>query len=111
MCRENSWTAVFLVFGFVSAQSQGFQTCSFAEASPKPKNPRCTPPHLFCQCSKKTDEAGQNKVTRLAESILNLADFLSCGLRPEIVIGRRLQTCSLDTLGGMRNSFEQYQFP
>jgi hypothetical protein len=27
--------AFFLGFGFVSAQSQGFQTCSFAEASPK----------------------------------------------------------------------------
>jgi hypothetical protein len=27
--------AVFLGFGVVSAQSQGFQTCSFAEASPK----------------------------------------------------------------------------
>jgi hypothetical protein len=32
--------AVFLVFGVVSAQLQGFQTCSFAEASPKTKNPR-----------------------------------------------------------------------
>jgi len=32
--------AVFLVFGVVSAQLQGFSTCSFAEASPKTKNPR-----------------------------------------------------------------------
>jgi hypothetical protein len=53
--------ACFLVFGFrlrqgyggqvVSAQLQGFQPCSFAEASPKTKNPRCTPLHLVCQCS------------------------------------------------------------
>jgi hypothetical protein len=28
-----------LTFGFVSAQSQGFQTCSFAKASPKVKIP------------------------------------------------------------------------
>jgi hypothetical protein len=28
-----------LPFGFVSAQSQGFQTCSFAKASPKGKIP------------------------------------------------------------------------
>jgi hypothetical protein len=58
------WTAVFLDFGFrlrqgyggqvVSAQLQGFQTCSFAEASPKSKNPCRTPLQLFCQCSKKT---------------------------------------------------------
>jgi len=33
--------AVFLGFDFVSAQSQGcWRTCSFAKASPKPKNPR-----------------------------------------------------------------------
>jgi len=32
--------AVFLVFGVVSAQLQGFQTWAFAEASPKTKNPR-----------------------------------------------------------------------
>jgi hypothetical protein len=42
---NNLTAAVFLIFGFrlrrgyggqvVSAQSQGFQTCSFAEASPK----------------------------------------------------------------------------
>jgi hypothetical protein len=32
--------AVFLVFGVVSAQLQGFSTCSFAEALPKTKNPR-----------------------------------------------------------------------
>jgi hypothetical protein len=29
-----------------------FKTCSFAEASPKTKNPRCTPLHHFCQRSK-----------------------------------------------------------
>ena len=29
----------------------GFSTCSFAEASPKTKNPRGSSPHLFCQCS------------------------------------------------------------
>ena len=45
-------TAVFLVFGFVSAQLQGFQTCVFAKASPKTKNPRCPSLHIFCQCSK-----------------------------------------------------------
>jgi hypothetical protein len=32
--------AVFFGFGVVSAQSQVNSTCSFAEASPKPKNPR-----------------------------------------------------------------------
>jgi len=47
-------TAVFLVFGFVSAQLQGFQTCAFAKASPKNKNPRCPSLYLFCQCSKFT---------------------------------------------------------
>jgi hypothetical protein len=33
--EKKEWEAVFLGFGVVSAQSQGFQTCSFAEASPK----------------------------------------------------------------------------
>jgi hypothetical protein len=33
--EEKEGEAVFLGFGVVSAQSQGFQTCSFAEASPK----------------------------------------------------------------------------
>jgi hypothetical protein len=28
-----------------------FQTCSFTGASPKPKNPRCTPLHLLWKCS------------------------------------------------------------
>ncbi len=28
-----------------------FQTCAFAKASPKSKNPRRPTPHLFCQCS------------------------------------------------------------
>jgi hypothetical protein len=32
--------AVFVVFGFVLAQLQRFQTCSFAKALPKTKNPR-----------------------------------------------------------------------
>jgi len=32
--------SVFLSFGVVSAQLQGFQTCAFAKASPKLKNPR-----------------------------------------------------------------------
>src|SRR5450756_3109792 len=44
--------AVFLTFDFVSAQSQGWQTCSFAEASSKVKNPRSVALHHFCQCSK-----------------------------------------------------------
>ena len=44
-------TAVFWVFGFVSAQFQGFQTCAFAKTSPKTKNPRCPSLYLFCQCS------------------------------------------------------------
>jgi hypothetical protein len=44
--------AVFLVFGFVSAQLQGFQTCAFAKTSPKTKNPRSATLHHFCQCSK-----------------------------------------------------------
>jgi hypothetical protein len=43
--------AVFLTFDFVSAQSQGLQTCSFAKASSKVKNPRSAPLHHFCQCS------------------------------------------------------------
>src|SRR5450756_2741394 len=43
--------AVFLTFDFVSAQSQGFQTFSFAKASSKVKNPRSAPLHHFCQCS------------------------------------------------------------
>ena len=43
--------AVFLTFDFVSAQSQGFQTCSFAKASSKVKNPRSATLHHFCQCS------------------------------------------------------------
>ena len=47
-------TAVFWVFGLVSAQLQGFQTCAFAKASPKTKNPRCPSLYLFCQCSKFT---------------------------------------------------------
>jgi hypothetical protein len=38
--EKNVGKAVFLIFGFVSAQLQGFSTCSFAEASPKTKNPR-----------------------------------------------------------------------
>jgi len=46
-------TAVFLVFGFVSAQLQGFQTCAFAKTSPKTKNPRCPSLFLFCQGSNK----------------------------------------------------------
>ena len=45
-------TVVFWVFGFVSAQLQGFQTCAFAKASPKTKNPRCPSLPLFCQRSK-----------------------------------------------------------
>jgi hypothetical protein len=44
--------AVFLSFGFVSAQSQGFQTCSFAKASPKRKNPRSEQPQYFFKRSK-----------------------------------------------------------
>jgi len=45
-CSDELKSAVFLVFGFVSAQLQGFQTCSFTEASPKTKNPRCSSLHL-----------------------------------------------------------------
>jgi hypothetical protein len=44
--------AVFLGFGVVSAQSQGFQTYSFAEASPKPKNARSERPQYFLNRSK-----------------------------------------------------------
>jgi len=44
--------AVFLGFGFVSAQSKGFQTCSFAKASPKPKNPRSEWPQFFLNRSR-----------------------------------------------------------
>ncbi|MEI6076139.1 MAG: hypothetical protein WCS94_11230 [Verrucomicrobiota bacterium] len=44
-------TTVFLDFGFVSAQLQDFQTCAFAKASPKAKNPCCPSLHLFSQCS------------------------------------------------------------
>jgi hypothetical protein len=33
--------------GIVSAQSQGYATCSFAKASPKPKNPRSERPQHF----------------------------------------------------------------
>jgi hypothetical protein len=47
---EESGT-VFLGFGFVSAQLQGFQTCAFAEASPKPKNPRSKWPQYFLKRS------------------------------------------------------------
>jgi len=43
--------AVFLVFGFVLAQLQGFQTCAFTKASPTTKNPRSASLHHFCQCS------------------------------------------------------------
>ena len=43
--------AVFLVFGFVSAQLQGFQTCAFAKASPITKNPRSASLHHFAQSS------------------------------------------------------------
>ncbi|HEY4415396.1 MAG TPA: hypothetical protein VGO57_06865, partial [Verrucomicrobiae bacterium] len=39
--------AVFLGFGVVSAPSQDLQTCSFAKASPKPKNPRSERPQYF----------------------------------------------------------------
>jgi hypothetical protein len=39
--------AVFLIFGFVSAQLQGFSTCAFAEASPKIKNPRSESATVF----------------------------------------------------------------
>ncbi|MEI6078987.1 MAG: hypothetical protein WCS94_25665, partial [Verrucomicrobiota bacterium] len=54
-------TAVFLVFGFVSAQLQGFQTCVFAKASPKIKNPRRPSLHLFCQCSNSRSEAPRSE--------------------------------------------------
>jgi len=51
-----------LTFDIVSAQSQGFQTCSFAKASSKVKNPRSAPLHHFCQCSK-------GKIGRLPEAL------------------------------------------
>jgi hypothetical protein len=44
--------AVFSSFGFVSAQLQGFQTCSFAKASPKLKNPRSAWLQFFFKRSK-----------------------------------------------------------
>jgi len=43
--------AVFLGFGFVSAQSLLLRACSFAEASPKPKNPRPERLHNFLKRS------------------------------------------------------------
>jgi len=60
-------TVIFLAFGFVSAQSQGFQTCSFAEASPKAKNPRCTPATSFALvapfwCSTKKGEPFRDRL-------------------------------------------------
>ena len=51
--------AVFLVFGFVSAQLQDFQTCAFAKASPTTKNPRSSSLHHFCQCSRHREHAIQ----------------------------------------------------
>jgi hypothetical protein len=44
--------AVFMGVGVVSARSQGWQTCSFAEASPKPQNPRSEQPQYFLNRSK-----------------------------------------------------------
>jgi len=41
--------AVFLGFGFVFAQLQAFQACTFAQASPKPKNPRSASVTVFLQ--------------------------------------------------------------
>jgi hypothetical protein len=44
------------LFGFLASfrlSHRVFQTCSFTEASPKTKNPRCSSLYLFCQCSSK----------------------------------------------------------
>ena len=57
------WRAVLLGFGVVSAPSQGFQTCSVAEALPKPKNPRSERPHNFLKRSKQEFLTGQEKLT------------------------------------------------
>jgi hypothetical protein len=43
-----------------------FQTCSFAEASPKPKNARCAPLHLFCQCSRR-------RISRFTDPIIQIS--------------------------------------
>jgi hypothetical protein len=49
---SQNYETVFLGFGFVSAQLKGFQTCAFAKASPKPKNPRSQWPQFFLKRSK-----------------------------------------------------------
>ena len=64
--------AVFLSFGFVSAQSQGFQTYSFAEASPKPKNPRSKRLQYFLKRSRIIVSACVLKLVRKKWSFIHI---------------------------------------
>jgi len=50
VCRGEK-AAVFLAFASFRLSYRWFPTCAFAEASPKAKNPRGTPLHLFSRSS------------------------------------------------------------
>ena len=82
-------TAVFWVFGFVSAQLQGFPTCAFAKASPKNKNPSCPSLPLFCQCSIVTRKVIPVKSARGLAQSKTLARLLLLGrIRELLALGR-----------------------
>src|SRR5580704_2154942 len=55
--EKKKWQAVFLVFGVVSAQSQGFQHAPSPKPRQKTKNPRSERPHYFLKRSNKSNPA------------------------------------------------------